>query len=375
MRRPGARAPDLSEVQAFVAAARAGSLAKAAAELGISTPAVAKRLRNLEAAADTTLLERSTRGVRLTPAGRAVYDGAMALLASAAELFDPINGGSPRTDLPRRASPPAASRARARELALVADLALEAADATDAGELLRRVVALVDGALAVAAVAVFELDPGAGRLCLAAASGPLETHVGSLALESVGPDATMLTAVFDDPVLRALGLGRPLTSVIDGAERPHGVLALYGGPPAADAHDRAVVLDVMASVVGDALRRIALEAALRERESTLTAFFEAAADPMLIVDDDRNFTDVNAAALELLGYDRQELLRLRIDDLLPPEDQSQVDAAWSAFRELGIVRAAGVLRCANGSYRAGDIHSRADFTPGRHLTVWRMTPP
>ena len=96
---------------------------------------------------------------------------------------------------------------------------------------------------------------------------------------------------------------------------------------------------------------------------------------MLIVDDDRNFTDVNAAALELLGYDREELLRLRIDDLLPPEDQSQVDAAWSAFRELGIVRAAGVLRCANGSYRAGDIHSRADFTPGRHLTVWRMAPP
>jgi PAS domain S-box-containing protein len=163
--------------------------------------------------------------------------------------------------------------------------------------------------------------------------------------------------------------------VIDGPERPHGLLALYGGPPAADAHDRAVVLDVMASVLGDALRRIALEAALRERESTLTAFFEAAADPMLIVDDDRNFMDVNAAALELLGYGREELLRLRIDDLLPPEDQPQVDAAWSAFRELGIVRAAGVLRCADGSYRAGDIHSRADFTPGRHLTVWRMAPP
>ena len=101
---------------------------------------------------------------------------------------------------------------------------------------------------------------------------------------------------------------------------------------------------------------------------------EASAGTVLIADDDRRFTDANAAAVDVLGYSRDELLRLRIDDLLAPDDREQVEDAWRAFRALGTVRAPGVLRCADGSYRAGDIHSRADFTPGRHLTVWRMAP-
>jgi PAS domain S-box-containing protein len=221
---------------------------------------------------------------------------------------------------------------------------------------------------------VFEFEPAGRRLRLAAASGPLAVHVGRLELGPVGPDATMLAAVFDAAEIRALGLGRPLTSVVDGATQPHGVLALYGERATVDANDHAVVLDVTASVLGDALRRIALEAALRERESTLAAFFEAAADPMLIVDDERRYTDVNAAAVDTLGYTRDELLTMRIDDLLPPEDRPLVEASWHAFLTVRTVRASGRLLCADGSYRAGDFHSRAEFTPGRHLTVWRMAP-
>ncbi len=373
MRSPGARTIDLSEVDAFVAAARTGSLAKAAAELGISTPAVAKRVRNLEATAGTTLLERSTRGVRLTPAGRAIYDAAEHLLGTADALLSPLGDGD--GPLPPRAPALPGTASPVRELALVADLALEVADAVDAPELLRRVVALTHAALPVAAVAVFAFEPAGRRLALAAATGPLAGHAGGLWLGPVGPDATMFAAVFEAAEIRALGFGRPLTSVIDGADRPYGVLALYGERASVDANDHAVVLDVTASVLGDALRRIALETALRERESTLAAFFEAAADPMLIVDDDRRYVEVNEAALDALGYTREELLSLRIDDLMPPEDRAVVADRWGDFLAAGTVRAPGRLRCADGSYRSGDFHSRAEFTPGRHLTVWRMAPP
>lgn len=74
------RAPDLLELETLVACANAGSLAAAGEQLGISRPAVAKRIGNLEALAGGALLERSARGVRLTGAGATLLSGARRLL-------------------------------------------------------------------------------------------------------------------------------------------------------------------------------------------------------------------------------------------------------------------------------------------------------
>ena len=48
--------------------------------LGISQPALTKRLQGLEQLAGQRLLERSPRGVSLTPAGRRIYEEAGSLL-------------------------------------------------------------------------------------------------------------------------------------------------------------------------------------------------------------------------------------------------------------------------------------------------------
>ena len=60
-----------------------GTLGKAAVSLKISQPALSKRLRALEAAAGTKLLERSRRGVVPTAAGRRLYPEARRLLHQA----------------------------------------------------------------------------------------------------------------------------------------------------------------------------------------------------------------------------------------------------------------------------------------------------
>jgi PAS domain S-box-containing protein len=77
----------MDELETLVFCAAEGSLVAAAARLGISRPAVAKRIRNLEALAGRSLLDRGARGVRLTAAGARLLVGARRLLDERAVLM------------------------------------------------------------------------------------------------------------------------------------------------------------------------------------------------------------------------------------------------------------------------------------------------
>lgn len=61
---------NLRQLRAFAAIARTGSFTRAAAELHLSQPALTVQVRTLEEALGSRLLDRTTRGVRLTEAGR-----------------------------------------------------------------------------------------------------------------------------------------------------------------------------------------------------------------------------------------------------------------------------------------------------------------
>jgi DNA-binding transcriptional LysR family regulator len=82
------RSPDIAELRAFCVAADLGSIGRAAINLGISQPALSKRLRTLEAIAGVELLERSRAGVKLTEAGRNLYPEARRLLDQADVITD-----------------------------------------------------------------------------------------------------------------------------------------------------------------------------------------------------------------------------------------------------------------------------------------------
>nr|WP_246733949.1 LysR substrate-binding domain-containing protein [Oharaeibacter diazotrophicus] len=62
--------PPLSALRAFEAVARLGSVRKAAEELGVDHSAVARHVRNLEAAVGVRLIDTGTRGSTPTPEGR-----------------------------------------------------------------------------------------------------------------------------------------------------------------------------------------------------------------------------------------------------------------------------------------------------------------
>jgi DNA-binding transcriptional LysR family regulator len=64
--------PELRQLRAFVAVAQELNFTRAAERLHLGQQAVSKSVRQLERELGVTLLERTTREVRLTPAGAAL---------------------------------------------------------------------------------------------------------------------------------------------------------------------------------------------------------------------------------------------------------------------------------------------------------------
>lgn len=63
---------ELLDLRALIAVADGRSFHRAAHQLNLSQPALSRRIQKLESAVGATLIERTTRNVRLTPAGREV---------------------------------------------------------------------------------------------------------------------------------------------------------------------------------------------------------------------------------------------------------------------------------------------------------------
>jgi DNA-binding transcriptional LysR family regulator len=93
---PTMRQLDTRSAQIFLTIAQEGSIAKAAIREHMVPSAVSKRLQELEAAVGVPLVERSQKGIQLTPAGEAMAHHArvvvLALEALQAEMSDYANG-------------------------------------------------------------------------------------------------------------------------------------------------------------------------------------------------------------------------------------------------------------------------------------------
>ncbi len=112
------------------------------------------------------------------------------------------------------------------------------------------------------------------------------------------------------------------------------------------------------AVIHDLTHRIAAERALEASESRYRTLLNEASDGIIVTDLDWRFVDVNPRACAMLGYDREELLALRVTDLMAGEELQRQGLPDGEMFRGGTVLQSRTLRRRDGSALTAEISSR-----------------
>src|SRR3954470_23174309 len=105
------------------------------------------------------------------------------------------------------------------------------------------------------------------------------------------------------------------------------------------------------------------------RDAEFWRVFETSRNAMLLMDDDRRYTDVNDAASRLFGVGPGELEGRLSDELVPRELRADVPQRWSTFIAQGHAHGHYALELPSGKRIEIEYSSTANVVPGRHLTI------
>jgi len=111
------------------------------------------------------------------------------------------------------------------------------------------------------------------------------------------------------------------------------------------------------SIVRDITERKKDEEALKKSEERWHRLFEQSNDAIFLHIDDK-IIDVNAAASALLGYSREQFLRMTIEDLLPEAHRPYSHAAVQKLSAEGSLRRDAVFKKADGNKIPVEINAR-----------------
>ncbi len=107
-----------------------------------------------------------------------------------------------------------------------------------------------------------------------------------------------------------------------------------------------------------ATERKQVEAALRQSEDHFRTIFEQATDGILIVDAQTRYLDANSAGCQMLGYSREELLKLSVADTIIPDEVLRIGPEITRLQGGNVMRSEWRLRRRDGSILLGEIAAK-----------------
>jgi PAS domain S-box-containing protein len=90
---------------------------------------------------------------------------------------------------------------------------------------------------------------------------------------------------------------------------------------------------------------------------------------VLFADNTGRYIGANAAANELTGFSRRELLASSVFDITPPVDEKDVTLLWRAFLRTGRQEGDIVIRRRDGTQVSGRYLAATNVIPGVHVSV------
>ena len=159
-----------------------------------------------------------------------------------------------------------------------------------------------------------------------------------------------LTAILGVPLFGEHVCFRPPASWIDGARRKR----------------------VLNSTASQPLTNLWLiENGPKELESLFRAIVFHPSAPILLADDDRNYTEASVGAGKLLGLPRAKVIGKSLDDFADPGFKPLLSERWRAFLEDGEQVGTLPLVGSDGTPREVEYTAKGNVLPVRHLLVLR----
>jgi PAS domain S-box-containing protein len=112
------------------------------------------------------------------------------------------------------------------------------------------------------------------------------------------------------------------------------------------------------SVIRDVSWRTAVEEQLRTSEERFRILVDHAADGIFIADAQGRYVDVNPAGCEMLGYSRDEILRMSMPDVLAPDEVPRLNSELGRLLGGSPARSEWRFRRKDGSILYGEVHGR-----------------
>ncbi|HEV8304407.1 MAG TPA: PAS domain S-box protein [Gemmatimonadales bacterium] len=278
-------------------------------------------------------------------------------------------------------------RAAARQQEAVARLGQHALAGAPLADLLQTATTLVTRGLDVEFSDLLELKAERGCLLLRAGEGWREGCVGRTLVpaDATGLAGYALTApgplvVEDLPSETRFtgpahavdhGIVSGLSVVVQGRDRPWGVLGGYSAHRRDFAAPDILFVQALAHVLATAIERARAEDAMRASEEHYRSLIENASDIVTIVGDDGILRYTSPSVQRLLGYGASELLGRSAFELIHPDDLADViEALGNAIERPGTPqRATFRFKHVDGSWRVLESIGQAKLDRPNAYTV------